>query len=135
MDKSNYCLYPDLCGIGSDCSECQGKEISRLQSELARAREELDAARYTLSFNAAAAEQYAEERDRAREQLKVAREAIETSVTAMDDWLNTFAPEHCDEDRVKEALDRVNRAGTVAYIAHVQLKNGEALSTLDDSHD
>lgn len=30
---SNYCLYPNQCGVGTDCSGCMGKEITRLQSE------------------------------------------------------------------------------------------------------
>ena len=29
----DYCLYPNACGIGSDCSECMGTEIARLNRE------------------------------------------------------------------------------------------------------
>ncbi len=55
------------------------------------------------------------------------RAALTRSVTALDDWLNTYAPEFCDEARVKEASKRLRERGTLAYIADVQEQNREAL--------
>jgi hypothetical protein len=43
--------------------------------------------------------------------------------TALDDWLNTYASEFCEESRVAEATDRIYKNnGTVAYIAKLQEK-------------
>ena len=33
----DYCKYPNLCGIGTDCSECMSGEIDRLRAELENA--------------------------------------------------------------------------------------------------
>lgn len=60
----------------------------------------------------------------------VAREALEKSRVAIDDWLNLYASEHCNEARVAEAHARVNAIGTLAYIAEVQQGNREALALL-----
>jgi hypothetical protein len=57
--------------------------------------------------------------------------ALARSVTAIDDWLNTYAPEFCDEARVKEARSRImSEGGTLAYIADVQQQNREALKNV-----
>ena len=54
--------------------------------------------------------------------------ALELSMTALDDWLNTYASEFCDEARVKEARERImEEGGTLAYIADVQEQNHKAL--------
>lgn len=34
---SDYCLYPNQCGIGMDCSECYQKHIADLEKRLAAA--------------------------------------------------------------------------------------------------
>lgn len=39
MAIKDYCLYPNLCGIGADCSECHQRLIQSLRSELAAERE------------------------------------------------------------------------------------------------
>jgi regulator of replication initiation timing len=36
----DYCLHPDLCGIGQDCSECHQNHVEQLQAEVARLLEE-----------------------------------------------------------------------------------------------
>lgn len=55
--------------------------------------------------------------------------ALETSVMAIDDWLNIYASDFCDEERVREASQRIRKAGgTLAYIALVQQINQAALS-------
>ena len=54
--------------------------------------------------------------------------ALERSKTAIDDWLNTYASEFCNEERVKEAGVRIMKGGgTLAYIADVQEQNRRAL--------
>ena len=57
--------------------------------------------------------------------------ALTESVTAIDDWLNTYAAEMCDEARVKEARDRIQQYGTIGYIAHIQEANRKALEQGD----
>ncbi len=50
--------------------------------------------------------------------------ALDTSRVAIDDWLNTYAHDMCDEKRVKEARDRIyENGGTLAYIARIQEHN------------
>jgi DNA modification methylase len=56
-------------------------------------------------------------------------EALRNSMTAIDDWLNTYAPEFCDTKRVAEARQRINANGALAYITDVQEKNRIALSS------
>ena len=54
--------------------------------------------------------------------------ALRRSMTALDDWLNTYASEFCDEVRVKEAGERIMKeGGTLAYIADVQEQSHKAL--------
>lgn len=53
--------------------------------------------------------------------------ALERSIVCIDDWINTFAPEFCDEQRVKEAKERLGAHGTLAYLAEVQEQNRAAL--------
>lgn len=56
------------------------------------------------------------------------RDALERSKTALDDWLNTYASEFCDEERVAEAGKRImDGGGTLAYIADIQEQNRVAL--------
>ena len=56
------------------------------------------------------------------------RAALCASITAIDDWLNIYAEEHCDDRRVKEARLRIQASGgTLAYIARVQQANRDAL--------
>lgn len=56
--------------------------------------------------------------------------ALMSSMTAIDDWLNLYASELCDEVRVEEAKARVGAAGTLAYIADVQEANRIAMSEM-----
>lgn len=62
-----------------------------------------------------------------RKTIEALKEALEASVTAIDDWLNIYAEDHCDEARVRSAKERVHRSGTLAYIAEVQQRNRAAL--------
>lgn len=64
----------------------------------------------------------------------VALEALKRSVIAIDDWLNVYASELCNEQRVAEAHQRIGDAGgTLAYIAYVQAENRAAIAAIDDS--
>lgn len=55
---------------------------------------------------------------------KGTKAALDTSRVAIDDWLNTYAHDMCDEERVKEARDRIYKnGGTIAYIARIQEHN------------
>lgn len=55
-------------------------------------------------------------------------EALERSMTAIDDWLNIYADDMCDAERVKEAKERIGQLGTIGYIASVQQANRQALA-------
>ena len=65
----------------------------------------------------------------AEAKLAQAVEALDRSMTAIDDWLNVYASDMCDEGRVSEAHSRISNAGgTLAYIAKVQDENRRARS-------
>lgn len=53
--------------------------------------------------------------------------ALQRSMTALDDWINTYAPEFCKPERVEEARKRIWENGTLAYIAEVQEDNRAAI--------
>lgn len=55
------------------------------------------------------------------------RAALDRSMIAIDDWLNTYAPDLCDEARLAETETRIAEMGTLAYIAEVQQQNRAAL--------
>lgn len=60
---------------------------------------------------------------------EIIRAALESSITAIDDWLHLFAAEEiCDDKDVAESRARVREHGTLWYIAEVQSKNREALA-------
>jgi len=49
------------------------------------------------------------------------RKSIEESITALDDWILTYASEWCDENKVKEARERIYKnGGTIGYIAIIR---------------
>jgi hypothetical protein len=58
-------------------------------------------------------------------------EAVRRSMLALDDWLNVYASEFCDEKRVAEARKRVYEYGTLAYITEAQEVNRAALKKLN----
>lgn len=59
--------------------------------------------------------------------IEVLTAALRSSMTAIDDWLQTYAAELCDPARVREAEQRIGEYGTLSYIAHVQERNRAAL--------
>ncbi len=58
---------------------------------------------------------------------KAIKEALERSMVALDDWINTYASEFCDPKRVEEAAVRMRERGLLAYLADIQEQNREAL--------
>jgi hypothetical protein len=59
--------------------------------------------------------------------------ALNASVTAIDDWLNTYAADHCDETHVKEAWQRIgDSGGTIAYIADIQKMNRQTIAKANE---
>jgi hypothetical protein len=53
-------------------------------------------------------------------EIAALREALRRHMVVVDDWLHIYAPDECDESRVKEAKARVYDRGTLAYIAYAQ---------------
>ena len=51
---------------------------------------------------------------------KVRDELLDRCRIALDDWINTYAAELCDEERVQEAGKRIaDNGGTLAYVARL----------------
>lgn len=74
------------------------------------------------------------ERDlgQARERATVLEAALERSCLAIEDWINTYASEFCDEDRVAQARSRISgQGGTIAYTASVLEQASAALLDSD----
>lgn len=65
-----------------------------------------------------------------KEVINALKHALERSMVALDDWLNLYASEFCNENRVSEARNRVGQFGTLAYIADTQEENRAALKLL-----
>ena len=70
--------------------------------------------------------------ERASAENKRLRDALDQSRIALDDWVNTYAPEFCDAARVEEARARIRQHGTLGYVATVQEQNRRAL---ENSHE
>ena len=49
--------------------------------------------------------------------IETLRKAMDAAILALDDWINTYAEDFCDEARVAEAKTRLNAQGTIAYLA------------------
>lgn len=59
----------------------------------------------------------------------IMRQALETSMQAIDDWINIYAPDMCHEERVAEARERVfERYGLLGHLAAIQDANRAALN-------
>jgi len=63
-----------------------------------------------------------------KDEAAVLKDALTRSMTALDDWLNLYAPDECNPDRVAEAKSRVWPGGTIGYIAEVQAQNRAAMN-------
>jgi len=69
------------------------------------------------------------------QKLEKCKEVLERNKLALDDWLNTFASEYCDPDRVAQAKSRIMQYGTVGYIAEIQQENRALLKEIADKLD
>jgi len=59
--------------------------------------------------------------------------ALKRSVIAIDDWLNTYASDHCDESRVLEAKKRIKEVGgTIGYISDIQEANRTIIAKVEE---
>ena len=60
------------------------------------------------------------------------RELFEEIRIALDDWINTYAPEFCCEVRVQEARERIaNAGGTLGYVSTLSQRVRERINELD----
>jgi hypothetical protein len=100
-------------------------EIDRLRAEVASLKEERDEADKASTI-------LAQKFVAANGRVEMLAGALRTSMVALDDWLNIFASEFCDKQRVKEAYARINAEGTIAYLAGIQESNRTALSNLNE---
>lgn len=57
-------------------------------------------------------------------------EVLRDNVVAFTDCINDYAPEFCDETRVKEARARMSKNGTLSFFAEAIKKNSDALAAL-----
>lgn len=60
------------------------------------------------------------------------RTALQTAMTALDDWSCTYAPEFCDPKRVQEAKNRLSDQGTLYYIAATLAQCRKAMKENND---
>jgi hypothetical protein len=59
--------------------------------------------------------------------------AIDAAILALDDWINTYAEDFCDEAKVAEAKARLNAQGTIAYLTDTVKQCREARKILNDT--
>lgn len=60
--------------------------------------------------------------------------ALQSAIVALNDWMCIYAPEMCDESRVKDAYNRVYEGGTLYYIATVVEQCNNALKEENDQN-
>ena len=85
------------------------------------ARQAMNALRAEKEAHADTNARLTEDNIRLERERDAARKALRKASVALDDWLNTYAAEFCDDGRVKEAYDRINEnGGTIAYIADLR---------------
>ena len=53
-------------------------------------------------------------------------------MVALDDWINIFAGEFCDRDRVEEAITRVSERGVIWYVADIQERKRSAVKWYEE---
>lgn len=72
---------------------------------------------------------YCAERNEARARVAELEAALDRSVIAIDDWVHTWAPDHCNDQDVDATWERIFlEGGTLAYIADIQKQNRAALN-------
>lgn len=70
-----------------------------------------------------------------QETAAIALESLGKAETAITDWLNLYAPEHCNSERAAEAVERVNSQGVIAYVADVLASIRAGAKALKDPMD
>ena len=63
--------------------------------------------------------QYEEEINRLRAEGAKKDELLERCRVALNDWINDWAPEMCDPERVQETEERLSEKGTLMYISEI----------------
>jgi hypothetical protein len=53
---------------------------------------------------------------------------LRINMTALDDWLHVLAPYECDEKHVNGTRKRLNKGGTIYYLANIQQQNRQVLA-------
>ncbi len=69
------------------------------------------------------------------EERRSVETALQSAITALDDWLNTYASDFCDPQRVEEAQTRLQEHGTIAYITDVTTQCRAALNRKQNDQD
>ena len=70
--------------------------------------------------------------DTREKDMEMLRAGLERSSIALDDWVRTYASEHCSQERVRESWGRILRSGgTLAYIADIQEENRAILAGME----
>lgn len=78
---------------------------------------------------------YQSELTASQARLSEAVKVLERANTALNDWLNIYASDMCEENRVAEAHKRVSEYGTIGYIADVTAEIRSVLATLGEEND
>jgi FtsZ-binding cell division protein ZapB len=108
------------------------EENDRLRAEVTSLKEERDAYKERGEARGQSVRDLTQQLAAANGMVEMLAGALRTSMVALDDWLNIFASEFCDKQRVKEAYARINAEGTIAYLAGIQESNRTALSNLNE---
>lgn len=58
--------------------------------------------------------------------------ALDDAILAIDDCINVYAEEFCDEERVAQAHARLNEHGTLYYLATVVQQCRDARKSLNE---
>lgn len=117
------------CGEWSEKWTEAGFAILEAESESTRLKAEIAATECAAEMHCADAVKLDSELTRLREREKAKDEALRMGRVLVDDWINTFAPEFCNEGRVAEARKRIKDAGgTLAYLSEAGAVFAAALS-------
>lgn len=60
-------------------------------------------------------------------EIDVLRKALSDSIQGLNDWTATYASEHCSDEMVEAAQNRLHECGTIAYIADLVKVGNDAL--------
>lgn len=66
-------------------------------------------------------------------EIHALRAALSQTIRGLDDWTATYAPEHCSDEMVAAAQNRLHECGTLYYIASLVKIGNDALKDEYDS--